>query len=206
VDEHAEAIRLLSAAVAAAPEDAHARATLGLAYFATKSYGKAVQTIAPIADRASQDPQLGFAWAKSLAETGNKKAAAQALTSLEKSGGITSTASRIQDGQLRGQLGNWNLAEEYLRKAVTLDPANDDAEFFLAVALVHLAKPQEAADLFLSVLERQPDNTEARFELAKGSQSRAAGIRPHHAVALRVVPPQIALNGAQHFGVIVDRQ
>jgi tetratricopeptide (TPR) repeat protein len=77
VNDYGEAIRLLKKTVNAAPHDEHARAVLGLAYFAKEDFAKAVRTIAPIAERAQQDPQLGSAWAKSLDEIGNKRGAAR---------------------------------------------------------------------------------------------------------------------------------
>ncbi|HET9994483.1 MAG TPA: tetratricopeptide repeat protein [Candidatus Acidoferrum sp.] len=88
VGEHAEAIRLLAKVVRVTPSDAYARAVLGLAYFATQDFGKAVQTIAPIANLAQQDPQLGLAWAKSLAATGNKKEAERVLRELDKKASV----------------------------------------------------------------------------------------------------------------------
>jgi tetratricopeptide (TPR) repeat protein len=88
VGEHAEAIRLLSKVVRVTPNDAHARAVLGLSYYATQDFAKAVQTIAPISNLARQDPQLGLAWANSLAATGNKKEAARVLRELDKKASV----------------------------------------------------------------------------------------------------------------------
>jgi xylan 1,4-beta-xylosidase len=127
VGEHAEAIRLLTKTIAATPSDAHARAVLGLAYFATENYAKAAQTISLIADEALQDPQLGFAWAKSLARTGNKKGAARALESLERADSSLDVKSLIQFGQLWNDLGETERAAQSFRRALLVDPANPEA-------------------------------------------------------------------------------
>lgn len=167
VGEHVEAIRLLARVVTAAPGDAHARAVLGLAYFATKEFAKAAQTISPIAGRALQDPQLGFAWAKSLAETGDKRGAARALESLEKAEPSFGAESLIQFGELWRELGETERAAQSFRQALRVDPANADAKCGLGIAWMRLSRPREAADLFHSVLVDHPDHVEARYQLGR---------------------------------------
>jgi tetratricopeptide (TPR) repeat protein len=131
----AETIRLLSIVVAQSPGDEQGRAVLGLAYFAKQDFAEAARTIAPIADRALQDPQLGFAWAKSLAETGSKKRAAQALQGLENANANLSVENLIQFAELWQELGETERAEQSFRRALVIDPANADARCAL-----HLVK------------------------------------------------------------------
>jgi tetratricopeptide (TPR) repeat protein len=169
VGEHAEAIRLLAKVIRATPGDAHARAVLGLAYVATEDFTKAAQTISPIADRAAQDPRLGFAWAKSLAVTGNKTEAAHALESLEKAYPSMNVENLIQFGQLWLDLGETERGEQFIRRALLVDPANADAKCALGIALMRLSKPKEAADLFLSILADHPGHPEALFQLGRAS-------------------------------------
>ncbi len=130
-----EAIRLLPKVVAQTSGDSHARAVLGMAYFATQNFTKAAQTIAPISSQALQDPQLGFAWAKSLAKTGNKRGAARALLGLEKANANLSLDSLIQCGQLWQELGETDRAAQSFRRALLIDPQNADAKCGL-----HLSK------------------------------------------------------------------
>jgi tetratricopeptide (TPR) repeat protein len=167
VGNPAEAIRLLARIVKEDPGDAHARAVLALAYFAIEDFARAAQTISPIADRALQDPQLGFAWAKSLAETGNKRGAARALESLEKAGPSPSVEGLIQFGQLWSELGETNRAAQLFRQALLVDPTNADAKCALGIALMRLSKQSEAVDVFLSVLVDHPDHAEARYRLGR---------------------------------------
>ena len=92
----AEAIRLLSNTIAQDPGDSHARAVLGLAHFSFGKFAKTVQTITPIAEQALQDPELGLAWATSLDQMGNKRAATRALENLEASGKLLGAIEQFE--------------------------------------------------------------------------------------------------------------
>lgn len=129
-----EAIRLLYKEVTVTPGDAHARAVLGLAYFATHDFAKAARTIAPIANKAAEDPQLGFAWAKSLAETGRKPAAVRALQRLDAPNANLSVENLVQFGKLWQQLGESDRAAETFRRALVIDPENPEAKCALQLA------------------------------------------------------------------------
>jgi tetratricopeptide (TPR) repeat protein len=134
VGDHAEAIRLLAKVVREAPDDAYARAVLGLAYFATQKFAMAMQTISPIAERAAQDPQLGLAWATSLAKTGNKIGAVRALERLEHANPSMSVENLIQSGRLWMDLGKTERAAEFFRRALVIDPENADAKCALGLS------------------------------------------------------------------------
>ena len=132
--QSAEAIRLLSKVVAQSPADAHARAVLGLAYFATQDFAKAARTIAPIADRTVQDPQLGLAWAKSLAETGNRSGAVRALRNMDKPDANLGVENLVQFGKLWQKLGESDRAAQSFRRALIIDPNNADARCALRLS------------------------------------------------------------------------
>jgi len=123
-----EAVRLLSKVVTEAPGDAQARAVLGLAYFASGKFAQAVKTLRPLGDRTTQDPELGFAWAKSLAETGNKEEAKRALQNIGKEDAKLSVAQLIQFGELCRQLGQMEQAKQLFHRALTIEPDNAEAK------------------------------------------------------------------------------
>jgi tetratricopeptide (TPR) repeat protein len=196
VGEYGEAIRQLSSVVTTAPSDAHARAVLGLAYFAKDDFVKTAQTISPIADRALQDPQLGFAWAKSLAKTGSRRSAVRALDSLETSNSNLSAGTFAQFGHLWQELDEEKRAEKSFRRAHLLDPANSDVKCALGTVLLQLSKTREAADLFLSVLVDGPYNPEAHYQLgrtflATGNVSEAIS---HLEDATRLQPARLSVH------------
>jgi tetratricopeptide (TPR) repeat protein len=134
VGEHAEAIGLLAKVVRAAPDDVYARAVLGLAYFAAQNFAMAAQTISPIAGRAAQDPQLGLAWAKSLAKTGNKIGAGRALQEMEKANPSMGEENLVEAGRLWMDLGKAERAAEFFRRALVIDPENADAKCALGLS------------------------------------------------------------------------
>jgi tetratricopeptide (TPR) repeat protein len=119
-----EAVRLLSKVVTEAPGDAQARAVLGLAYFASGKFAQTVKTLRPLGDRTTQDPELGFARAKSLAETGNKEEAKRALQNIGKEDAKLSVAQLIQFGELCRQLGQMEQAKQLFHRALTIEPDN----------------------------------------------------------------------------------
>ena len=133
-DQPAETIRVLSRVVAETPADERARAVLGLAYFAKGEFSRTAQTLDPIANRAIQDPQLGFAWAKSLAKTGNKRAAARALQSIEKTDANLSVESLIHFAQLWQELGESGRAEQTFRHVLAIDTENAEAKCALHIS------------------------------------------------------------------------
>jgi len=169
VGEYAEAIGLLAKVVRVAPDDAYARAVLGLAYFARQNFAMATQTISPIAERAAQDPQLGLAWAKSLAKTGNKNGSTRALGKLEKANPRMSVENLMQSGQLWMDLGETRRAEQDFRRVLLTDPSNADAKCALGAAMLDLSRPKEAAELLLSVLADHPNHPEALFLVGRAS-------------------------------------
>ena len=54
--------------------------------------------------------------------------------------------------------------------------------------------------------QEQRDRLAARVELVHRLQRRRAGVGAHHAVALAILPAQVALDRAEHLGIVVNRQ
>ncbi len=126
--ELAQAVRLLSSILQQTPGDEQARGLLGLAYWGTGEFANAVKTLRPMAARALQDAQLGYAWAGSLARTGNRKEAANALERYEKSATNLRTEDRLRAGKLWEELGETERALNSFRQALLADPENGPAQ------------------------------------------------------------------------------
>jgi tetratricopeptide (TPR) repeat protein len=146
VKNYAEAVRLLSKAIAAEPKDKQARAILGLTYFATKNFVKTVQTLAPMAEHALQDQQLGSAFAQSLKEIGNKTEAARAYHQL----GL----GLIKSGNLSDGI-------DYLEEAERLQPTQASIHADLEVAYRKAGRGEDA------------DREKTLFEAHKTRQKKA---------------------------------
>ena len=52
--------------------------------------------------------------------------------------------------------------------------------------------------------KKQGDRIVSSFEFAQGAEAGAAGVGAHDAVFLRVVAAQVAFDGAEHFGIIIN--
>jgi Flp pilus assembly protein TadD len=64
-------------------------------------------------------------------------------------------------------LGDWSEAEEAFRRGVTLAPNHSNMRSNLGVALVHLGRIAEAAEMFEEVLRRSPNNARTERMLAE---------------------------------------
>ena len=129
-----EAIRLLPRAIAQVPDDAQARGVLGLSYFASGRFAETVNTLKPMADGAIHDPELRFAWAKSLAETGAGTQALEALRGLEPEDAALSAEQLLHFGQLYRQLGQTERAGEFFQRLLRLEPDNAAAKCALQLS------------------------------------------------------------------------
>ncbi|HXM99020.1 MAG TPA: tetratricopeptide repeat protein [Candidatus Dormibacteraeota bacterium] len=181
VGENGEAIHLLANVVRTAPTDEHARAVLGLAYFATEDFTKAAQTLSPMSARATQDPQLGFALAESLFNTGNKAGAAQVLTKLEESNSSVSVQDLVQFAQLWLELRETKRAEQDIDRALLNNPT--DAIRYLEEA-ARLKPTNRAVHLVLETAYRKAgrtadaDSEHAISETLRNRQQKSEYVRP----------------------------
>jgi len=100
---------------------------LGLAYFATNDFAKSAKALAPFAGRAGQDPQLGFALAKSFAETGNKLGAISVLQKMEATETSPDALRSVEIGKLWQKLNQQDRAAKSFRRALVIDPRNAEA-------------------------------------------------------------------------------
>lgn len=162
-----EAVPLLTSAVSEEPGDEHARAALGLAYFETKEFKKSAQTISTIPNRATESPQLGLAWAASLAETGSKKEARVVLERLEKNEVRLGASEGTRLARLWLELGEAGRAEQTFRDVLQMDAASMDARVGLGAALLQLRRPAEAVEALQPVLTDPSGSWKGHYELGR---------------------------------------
>jgi tetratricopeptide (TPR) repeat protein len=164
VEDYPECIRALRPVLAANPQDNVARAMLGTALFATRSYADAVQVFTPLGDSALQLHELAYSWAASLVHLNKYAEATALLNKLEQQPISTDTLMLV--AQLWSQMGNYEHSVEVCHRALQLDPKLPGAHYFAGVALIHLNRSAEAAQEFRSELQLAPDDTDAQFHLA----------------------------------------
>lgn len=163
VGDQATAARALAKYLESAPQDASARRMLGMAYFLTAAYPKAVQTINPLGDSAISDPGLAYAWAASMVRSGDPKGATRVLDAMEQR--QQSPDTLLLMGETWSDAGDYIRASQCYQKAAAQDPTLRRAHFFAGLALLHAERPAEAAAQFQSELDLSPDDSEAKYNL-----------------------------------------
>jgi tetratricopeptide (TPR) repeat protein len=149
-------------------DDEGARTVLGLSQFMAKDYAGARLTLQPLAGKSTESPQVQYAYAKSLLETGARGDGLARLLALEKTDPNLAEVHRA--------LGEAYAAEQppaaatELETALRLDPA--DAEAHAALARLQLSHGDtQAAVLHLeAAIKLDPDNRALRQELAEATR------------------------------------
>lgn len=162
-DNYTEAVRGLAKAVQENPNAASLRAMLGMAYYQTKEYGNAATAFYPLGEAAMRDPVVGYAWAASLAKTGDLQDAAQILniyqsTSLSKEG-------LFLVGQLWTEIGDYDKAASTLRQLLAADPSFPKAHYAIALADMRAEKWPDAGTELKAELAVAPNDLDATYDL-----------------------------------------
>lgn len=162
-DNFPEAIRGLSKALEENSADAPVRALLGMAYFGSDNYADAAKTFAPLGVQGMQDSTVGYAWATSLARTGELKQASGILSQYEK--GNLSPQTLLLVGQLWIEIGDYARSIVALHRALQADASLPKAHYFSGQADILWEHWSEAADEFNAELALVPTDPDAKFNL-----------------------------------------
>ena len=162
-NNYPEAIRGLSRALQEKPSDAPARAMLGMAYFASDKFSDAAKTFEPLGTRGMQDSTVGYAWATSLAKTGDMKQASQVLrefASFDRPNDIL-----LLIGQLWTEIGDYQQAVDVLHRAAQADPSLRKAHYLAGLAYLRWEHWPDAASEFQAELALVPADLDAMYNL-----------------------------------------
>jgi tetratricopeptide (TPR) repeat protein len=162
-ENYPEAIRGLSKALKQDPEKAALRAQLGMSYFATNQYAQATQTFAPLGTRGMHDGETGYAWAASLAHTGDMKTASEVLLAFESEARPDDTLLLI--GQLWTEIGDYARAISTLQRSLASNPSLAKAHFYSGLAYIRWEHWPEAAKEFQAELNLSPGDPDAQYHL-----------------------------------------
>ena len=163
VHEYQSAIPALSHALSENPQDNPARAMLGMSYYFTADYKNASATISPLGDVALQDPALAYAWADSLAKSGDFEPASKILDKLE-------AASLPNDklmlvGQTWEEIGNHQRAIATYHRILQTSPSQPKAHYYAGIAYIKSDRPTEAAAEFQEELALSPQDEDSVYHL-----------------------------------------
>jgi tetratricopeptide (TPR) repeat protein len=164
INNYPEAIRGLTRALDEQPSDTPLRAMLGMAYFGAEKYAEAATTFSPLGIRGMQDATVGYAWAASLARTGDLKKAAEILDEFEKQNHANSDGLLLI-GQLWIEIGDYGRAVDTLHRVLQSDPALRKAHYFAGQADIRLEHWSQAEEEFQAELKLEPANPDALYNL-----------------------------------------
>jgi tetratricopeptide (TPR) repeat protein len=158
-----EAARGLSAQLAVHPEDAPARAMLGMAYVSQEKYKDAIKTFGSLGKKGMQDAAVGYAWALALTRIGELKAATEVLVEFE--GRPRPKEAQMLVGQLWLDITDYSRAETTFQGVLRDDPSYPKAHYFSGKACILQERWEDAAKEFQAELELVPSDADAKFNL-----------------------------------------
>ncbi len=157
------AISPLTQALLAEPGSHALRGMLGMAYFDLHRFAEAAHAFEPLGPAGMQDPQVGYAWAASLARTGDLPRATQVLTAYAAQ--PQSPEGQLLIAQLWSALGDYPRAVATLQQALAANPSLPRAHLDMGLAYIHSEHWPEAAKEFQAELALSPGDPDAQYNL-----------------------------------------
>jgi tetratricopeptide (TPR) repeat protein len=161
--DFATAVRGLSAALKENPNAMALRAMLGISYFNLKRYGDAATAFYPLGDAGMRDPVVGYAWASSLAGSGDLKDASQVLNIYQQQS--LPNEELLLVAELWNRIGDYDQATATGRRVLASDPKFRKAHYAIAQADIGAGKWADAATELHAELAVSPGDTDATYEL-----------------------------------------
>ncbi len=168
---YAEAVRGLSLALQQGADSPGLRGMLGISYFAIDKYAEAVRTFEPLGGAGMKDSEVGYAWAASLAHTGDMKKATEVLSAFASVPQPPETQLLI--GQLWTEIGDYARAVATLQTALQTNPALPKAHFYEGLAYIRWEHWPEAAEQFQEELKLTPGDLDSKYHLAFVDQQQS---------------------------------
>jgi len=164
-----QAVAPLNHYLQAHPTDNDIRAELGLSQFSVKDYAAARKILEPLDGAPSEAPQLQFAYAVSLIQTGESTNGITRLLTLEKANPEVAQVHRAL-GEAYAMAKSPNAADE-LEAAIRLDPTNAQAHVDLARLRLAQGNTKAAVTHLEAAVRLEPGNVDLQKELAAISRS-----------------------------------
>ncbi len=161
---YADAILPLSRYVKAQPDDSGARSVLGLSQFLSGKYRDCVETLQPI-EKTELAPQVEYAYASSLVESGQIRAGTERLLAVER------VHSEIPDvhrelAKAYDRQGDQKRAIEELHAAIQLSPQDSGSHYDLGKIELARGNSAEAIRELEAAVRLSPKSKEFHHELA----------------------------------------
>ena len=161
---YADAILPLSRYVKAHPDDSGARSVLGLSQFLSGKYRDCVETLQPI-EKTELAPQVEYAYASSLVETGQVSAGTERLLALERAHSDIPDVHRTLAEAFDRQ-GDQKRAIDELHVAIQLSPQDSGSHYDLGRIELAGGNPAGAIPELETAVRLSPKSKEFHHELA----------------------------------------
>ncbi len=160
----AQAIGPLSHYLQTHPDDETIRTELGLSQFSTQHYAAALQTLEPLEGKGSEAPQLQFAYAESLVQTGDTHNGILKLQVLENASPNVAALHRALGGAYA--IEKSPTAKEEFETAIRLAPSDPEAYILLARLQLSQGEVRAAVTNLEAASKLQPQDAALQNELA----------------------------------------
>jgi tetratricopeptide (TPR) repeat protein len=155
----------LSRHLAANPNDALVRRMLGASYYFISAFDKSVETLKPLEQTITGDPELAYFYGISLIRTKGVRDAAAVFSKLAEAARSNAAAlSYAAQGFM--MLGDFDRAVKEFTQVAALDPVLPKTHYFIGVSLIRLNRLDEAEKAFVRELEVNPYDAVAKYHLA----------------------------------------
>jgi tetratricopeptide (TPR) repeat protein len=163
--QYERAIAPLARHLNAHAEDALARRMLGVSYYLTRDFRRAVETLKPLEPTITDDAELAYTYGISLVQLTDNKTASAIFARL--------AAERAKDAQARFYAAQgFMLTQDYeralteFRAAAALDPRTPQAHYNAGQSLIRLNRLSEAEREFRQELSLNPADEASKYHLA----------------------------------------
>lgn len=164
LQDYPESARALNTVVAQDENDQRSRLMLAMSLFSMEKFPEAAKNFSAIPDAAMQDTRSAYAWAFSLARTGQDQQAKPIIDNLA-ARDLTPDV-RMLVCQLYNTTENYAHAVPCFQKLAEENPAMPHAHFEAGAALVHFDRPADAIPELRAELKLNPQDVEAQYYLA----------------------------------------
>jgi tetratricopeptide (TPR) repeat protein len=163
--QYEQAAAPLSRQLEKQPDDVRVRAALGLSYFMTQNFGKAIETLKPIQSQVDVDPGLSYAYAVSILKMGDYNEGIRRLKALGE-GSDKSADIHMLLGEAYADQHEYDTALQEYRKSIAIDPNRAQTHYFAGVALIRQGNPKDAVEELRTALKLNPTDTPTKYHLA----------------------------------------
>lgn len=187
-NQYAEAARALKTAEQQEPNDRMIPAMLAMSLFSSDQFAEAAKAFEQLGDAAYSDPRVAYAYATSLARTGQKEKASTVVALMAQK--PLPPDGLLLVGQAYSEIGNQSQALAMFQKALQANPSLPRAHYFSGVAELRLKQPAQAIVEFEAEVKLNPNDAEAQYQLGKTllEQGKATGALPHLEAAAKTNP------------------